>query len=75
MKNLEKYLSELKKDIPDIVQRLNAGASDAELTKNAEKAGWIGDATMKQAEIIADRMRRYVKLECYGCIGRSPDTK
>lgn len=35
----------------------------------------IGDATMKQAEIIADRMRRYVKLECYGCIERSPDTK
>ncbi|MDE7274720.1 MAG: hypothetical protein K2N95_17020, partial [Lachnospiraceae bacterium] len=61
---------------------------DAELTKTARRAGcelpeefvelyftMIGDATMKQAEIIADRMRRYVKLECYGCIGRSPDTK
>ncbi|MDE7477317.1 MAG: SMI1/KNR4 family protein [Lachnospiraceae bacterium] len=38
LKNLENYLSVIKKDIPDIEQRLNAGADEKQLEKIAKKA-------------------------------------
>lgn len=39
MKNLEKYLTEVKKGIPDTEQRLNGGADEEQLRQFAEKTG------------------------------------
>lgn len=39
MKNLEKYLAEVKKGIPDIEQRLNGGTDEGQLRQLAQKAG------------------------------------
>lgn len=39
MKNLEKYLTEVKKGIPDTEQRLNGGADEEQLRQLAEKTG------------------------------------
>lgn len=39
MENLEKYLTEVKKGIPDIEQRLNGGAEEGQLKQLAQKAG------------------------------------
>lgn len=39
MKNLDRYLDEVKKGIPDIETRLNAGANKGQLEQLAQKAG------------------------------------
>lgn len=39
MKNLDRYLAEIKKKIPDIEQRLNAGAEEGKLGQLAREAG------------------------------------
>ena len=39
MENLEKYLTEVKKGIPDIEQKLNGGADEEQLRLLAQKAG------------------------------------
>lgn len=39
MKNLEKYLTEVKKGIPDTEQRLNGGADEEQMRQLAQKAG------------------------------------
>lgn len=39
MKNLDRYLNEVKKGIPDIEMRLNAGAEEGRLEQLARKAG------------------------------------
>ncbi len=41
MKNLEKYLSKLEKEFPDIRERLNGGADAAEIIQLEEKAGHV----------------------------------
>ena len=39
MKNLDRYLDEIKKGIPDIETRLNVGAEEGRLEQLARKAG------------------------------------
>lgn len=48
MKNLEKYLTEVKKEIPDIEQRLNGGADEGQLRQLAQKTGCELPAELSQ---------------------------
>ena len=46
MKNLDRYLEEVKKGIPDIEARLNVGANEGQLEQLAQKAGGVLPAQM-----------------------------
>lgn len=62
MRNLEKYLTEVKKGIPDTGQRLNGGADEEQLRQLAQKAGCELPAELLQLYGLSE-VRTLVKLK------------